>query len=312
MTAEATPQAKTRLALAALLLMTCIWGYNWVIMKEVLRYAHPLDFTALRTLFGALVLFLVLLARRQSLKPTMIGPTLLLGLLQTAAFTLLVQTALLTGGAGKVAVLVYTMPFWVLPIAWAVLGERIRGLQWPAIAIAAGGLLMLLEPWANGATAIGNVLGVTGGLIWAISTVVAKRIRARHKLDLLSLTAWQMLLGASVLCIAALAVPTRPIEPSAYFFGALAFNAVLATGLAWLLWLFALNHLSAGTAGLSSLGAPMISVLAAWLQLGERPSAAEAAGMVAIAAALLLMSAGSLWQRRRNRAKAKAPPADAG
>jgi drug/metabolite transporter (DMT)-like permease len=37
--------------------------------------------------------------------------------------------ALESGAAGKTAVLVYTMPFWVLLLAWPILAERIRGLQ---------------------------------------------------------------------------------------------------------------------------------------------------------------------------------------
>ncbi len=294
-------QRKTYLALGALVLLSCIWGYNWVVMKQVLRYVDPLDFSALRTLFGAVTLFAVLIWRRQPLKPVAPGATLLLGLLQTAAFTLLVQVALLSGGAGKTSVLVYTMPFWMLPIAWFALGERIRGIQWPAMAVAAVGLIMLLQPWSGGASALGNILGVAGGLVWAISAVVAKRMRARIRFDLLSLTAWQMLMGALVLCVCALLVPSRPIDAVPYFFGALIFNAVLATGLAWMLWLYALNHLSASMAGLSSLGAPMIGVLAAWLQLGEKPDSAELAGMILIGMALLLVSLASLRSNLRKR-----------
>ena len=32
------------LAWAALALMSLIWGYNWVVMKQVIRYVDPLDF----------------------------------------------------------------------------------------------------------------------------------------------------------------------------------------------------------------------------------------------------------------------------
>jgi len=37
-----------------------------------------------------------------------------------------------------------------------------------------------------------------------------------------------------------------------------------------LLWLYVLNRLSAGTAGLGVLLNPVIGVLAAWIQLGEK------------------------------------------
>ncbi len=287
------------LALVALLLMSLIWGYNWVVMKQVIQYVDPFDFSAIRTLLGAVTLFTVLVVLRRPMPLVAAPQVMLLGILQTGAFTALIQWALVAGGAGKTAVLVYTMPFWVIPLAWWLLGERIRGAQWVALALAACGLLMVLEPWAMGGSVLSNTLGVGAGLTWAMSAVVAKRMRRDHDFDLLSLTAWQMLFGAIALCVVALMVPSRPIDPTPYFFGALAFNAVLATGLAWLLWLYVLNNLSAGMAGLSALGIPMIGALAGWIELGERPTPIELGGMLLIGAALVFTSLWSLWQARR-------------
>ncbi len=287
------------LALVALLLMSLIWGYNWVVMKQVIQYVDPFDFSAIRTLLGAVTLFTVLVVLRRPMPLVAAPQVMLLGILQTGAFTALIQWALVAGGAGKTAVLVYTMPFWVIPLAWWLLGERIRGAQWVALALAACGLLMVLEPWAMGGSVLSNTLGVGAGLTWAMSAVVAKRMRRDHDFDLLSLTAWQMLFGAIALCVVALMVPSRPIDPTPYFFGALAFNAVLATGLAWLLWLYVLNNLSAGMAGLSALGIPMIGALAGWIELGERPTPIELGGLLLIGAALVFTSLWSLWQARR-------------
>lgn len=121
---------KSRLAFVALTLLALIWGYNWVVMKQVIQYVDPFDFSAIRTVLGAATLFLVLLILRRPMKITALRQVALLGVLQTAAFTALIQWALVAGGAGKTAVLVYTMPFWVLPMAWWLLGERIKGSQW--------------------------------------------------------------------------------------------------------------------------------------------------------------------------------------
>ena len=290
---------KSRLAFVALALLALIWGYNWVVMKQVIQYVDPFDFSAIRTLLGAATLFLVLLILRRPMKITALRQVALLGVLQTAAFTALIQWALVAGGAGKTAVLVYTMPFWVLPMAWWLLGERIKGSQWFAIAVAGLGLVLVLEPWAMRGSLFSNLLAIAGGLTWAASAVLAKRMRRDHVFDLLSLTAWQMLFGALVLCVIAVLHPSRPIDPTPYFFGALAFNAVLATGLAWLLWLYVLQHLSTGLAGLSTLGVPMIGALAGWLELGERPGAVELTGMLLIGTALALISVMALWQSRR-------------
>jgi drug/metabolite transporter (DMT)-like permease len=290
----------TRSAILALVVLSLIWGYNFVVMKRVMAYVDPFEFSAMRTVLGAATLFGVLAWQRKSWRPVATGPTLLLGLLQMGAFTALLQWSLVSGAAGKTAVLIYTMPFWLLLFAWVGLGERVRGLQWVAVAASAVGLVFILEPWAAHGSPFASTLALLSGVIWAVSSVLAKRLRARVELDLLSLTAWQMLFGALALVAVTLVVPAaRTLEINAYFIGALAFNALLGTGLAWVLWLYVLDKLPAGVAGLSSLAIPAVGVLSAWVELGERPSTAEAAGMVLIAAALALLSVIAIARQRR-------------
>ena len=291
---------KNKIPLAAVglfVLLSLIWGYNWVVMKKVMAYADPFDFSAVRTLFGALALFAVLVLRRKPLKPVALGQTLLLGLLQTTAFTALIQWALVSGGAGKTAVLVYAMPFWLLPMAWVFLGERVRGLQWLAVALALVGLVFILDPWKAQGDLFSTSLALLASVSWAASAVLVKRIRARFDVDLLSLTAWQMLLGAVVLCGVAWLLPSEPPQLTTYFVVALAYNALLATGLAWLIWLVILDRLPAGLAGLASLAVPAVGVLSGWIELGERPSGPESFGMLCIAFALVLISAIALRGR---------------
>lgn len=284
-------------AIGLFVLLSLIWGYNWVVMKKVMAYADPFDFSAVRTLFGALALFAVLVWRRKPLKLVVPGPTLLLGLLQTTAFTALIQWALVSGGAGKTAVLVYAMPFWLLPMAWVFLDERVRGLQWLAVALALVGLGFILDPWKAQGDLFSTSLALLASVSWAASAVLVKRIRARFDVDLLSLTAWQMLLGAVVLCGVAWLLPSEPPQLTTYFIVALVYNALFATGLAWLIWLVILDRLPAGLAGLSSLAVPAVGVLSGWIELGERPSASESVGMLCIAVALLLISAIALRGR---------------
>ncbi len=289
------------LAVFALILLSLIWGYNWVVLKKVLAYVDPFDFSAIRTILGAAMLFVVLAVLRRPLALAAPRQMLLLGLLQTAAFTALIQWAVVAGGAGKTAVLVYTMPFWVIPMAWFGLGERVSAPQWGALGIAACGLALVLEPWALRGSPVSSALALGAGLTWAAAVVLAKRMRREREFDLLALTAWQMLFGALALCVVAVLLPSWPIDPTPYFYGALVFNAVFATGLAWLLWLYVLQRLSAGMAGLSALCIPMVGVLAGWVELGERPSRTEFGGMLMIGCALVLTSLWSLWQVRRVR-----------
>jgi drug/metabolite transporter (DMT)-like permease len=278
--------ATQRSALAALAVLSLIWGFNWIVMKSVLAFVGPLTFSALRYVFGTAVLFLVLRLRGESLAPTPWRDTLLIGLAQTTGFQVLVQLALISGGAGKTALLAYTMPFWVIPLAWLVLGDRPRARQWSNIALAGAGLLLVLEPWQTHVGITSALLALGGGLCWAVGTVLAKRLFHNAAISPLRLTAWQMLYGTIFLVVLAVCVHERAIEWSPQLVGALIYNGVLSSGLAWALWLFVVQRLPANVAGLASLITPLVGVLCAWAILGERPDAAETAGILVIGVAL--------------------------
>jgi drug/metabolite transporter (DMT)-like permease len=82
----------------------------------------------------------------------------------------------------------------------------------------------------------------------------------------------------------------RPIAWTPPFLFALAYNAVLASGLAWLLWSWVVDRLPTSVAGLSSLVVPILGVLFAWGLLGEVPSPPEGVGMGLLAIALLVVA----------------------
>jgi drug/metabolite transporter (DMT)-like permease len=275
----------------ALAVLSLLWGYNWVAIKVAMVDSGPIRFAALRTTIAVAALFLAMLALRRSLKPTPFVPTLILGLLQTTLFMLMQVSAVAMGGAGKTAVLTYTMPFWTILLAWPLLGERVRGLQWLAVALSALGLGFVLVPIDVQAGLLPKLLATTGAIFWALGAIWMKRVRARYDVDLISLTTWQMFWGVLPMIALALLVSERPIDFTPTFLAALGFVALPGTAFAWLLWMFALSRLQAGTAGLASLATPVVGVLGAWLQLGERPSGTEWTGIALILAALALTGA---------------------
>ena len=69
--------------------------------------------------------------------------------------------------------------------------------------------------------------------------------------------------------------------------------------MAWLLWLYALNKMSVAASGIAILGVPVVAIAAAWLQLDERPTPAEAIGMLLIVAALAWLSVSGSRQASR-------------
>jgi drug/metabolite transporter (DMT)-like permease len=272
--------------LTAFALLALIWGYNWVVMKVAMRYAGPIDFAVLRVGFGVLLLFVLLAVLRAPLMPRHVGKTILLGLFQTTGFVGLISWSVELGEAGKSAVLAYTMPFWVIVLGWPFLGERLRRWQWPAVALALAGLVLVLEFWSGAGGLGSSLLALGAGASWGVSVIIVKKIPVHGREELLSLTTWQMLYGLVPLVVVAALVPERTIEWSGYFIGALVYNALGGMAIATLLWLFILQRLPATISGLSSLVVPVVGVLAAWLQLAEQPSAAEGLGIVLILVAL--------------------------
>lgn len=278
-----------REALAGLVVLTLIWGYNWVTIKLATQDASPLLVASVRCVLGALLLFAFLALSGRSLRPTPWRDTAVYGLLQTTGFTLFQTLAVSLAGAGKVAVLVYTMPFWIALIAWPVLHERIEGAaRWIALALAAVGLCFVLWPFDPHAI-VGDVFAIVAGLSWGASAVWAKRLRARHDVELLSLTAWQMVWGTIPIVIVALLVPEH-VTITTRFIVSMAFITIVAQSGAWALWLFIISRLPVSVAGIASLATPVLGVLFAALQLHEIPSTTELIGIALIVSALVLNS----------------------
>ena len=279
-----------RNALLVLALLSFIWSYNWIVMKQVLQWSGPFTFAAWRGALGAVVLFALLVARRGPLKPPPLLPLLWVGAAQTFAFQALIQWALVDGGAGKTALLAYTMPFWMVGVAWVLLRDPPSRLQSIAVGIAFAGLALVLEPWEGLGQVQSSLLAIGGGLCWAIGTVLSKRMFQRGEATVLSLSAWQMAVGAVGLVLVAAWVDEPAVQWTGGFIASLAYNAVLASGLAWVMWSYIVDKLPMTVSGLSSLVIPIMGVLFAWAVLGESPSLAEWAGIALVGVALAIVA----------------------
>ncbi|HYW55190.1 MAG TPA: EamA family transporter [Candidatus Elarobacter sp.] len=274
------------LVYVALVALALVWGYTWVGIKIATEDASPYVVAGARLAIATVVLFAALALTGRSLRPAPLVPTVILGLLQTTGWTLLQTLAVSLAGAGKSAVLGYTMPFWTALLAWPFLGERIAGLRWVALALAAAGLAFVVAPLdARSFTADG--LAVVAGISWAASAVYAKRLRKRHDVELLSLTAWQLLWGTVPLVVLMLVMPQH-IRWTGSFLAAMAFISLGGGALGWFLWMFILSRLPAGVAGIASLATPVVGVLSAALQLHEIPSHGQLLGMALILIALVV------------------------
>ena len=137
---------------------------------------------------------------------------------------------------------------------------------------------------------LSKALGVGAALSWATGTILIKRLLAREKLDLLSLTAWQMLFGALALALVAGILPEPPTRWTPTYMTILAIIAIISTAFCWSLWAWILDSVPAWEASLSVLGTPVVAIVSSRLVLGEGFSPAEIAGMLLIGLGLALLS----------------------
>jgi drug/metabolite transporter (DMT)-like permease len=274
----------------ALVVLSLTWGYTWVIAKQGLQYAPPFAFAAERCIGGALALILVLKLMRRPLKLEAPWSTVAIALTQGAGFMVLQTWALVEGGPGKTAVLIFTMPIWTLLLAWPILGERVVGKQWFAALSTLTGLLLIIEPWNMHSSLFSKILGLLAALCWAIGTILVKRLRKQHKVDLLALTTWQLIIGAVPLLLLVWLVPERATDWTVHYMGILAFMSIASTALCWWLWIYILDRVPAWEASLSVLGTPVVAIVSSRLLLAEQFRTMEVIGILLIGGGLALLS----------------------
>jgi drug/metabolite transporter (DMT)-like permease len=133
-------------AYIALVVLTLFWGTNWIAMKLALTSAHPVIFNIERT--WAFHCRAFHRADRPSATPAagIVGRRRGHGFFQTTVNMGSTTMAVADGGAGRAAVLVFTMPFWTVLLAGPCWATRARH-AWVAIALALFGLTLVVEPW---------------------------------------------------------------------------------------------------------------------------------------------------------------------
>jgi drug/metabolite transporter (DMT)-like permease len=286
-------------AYVALAVLTLIWGNNWLVMKLALRHADPVTFNIHRTVVAIAVLFAVLLWQRRRLLPQSWLAVLVTGFFQTTINYAATTMALAGGGAGRTSVLVFTMPFWTMLIAWPVLHERLRGAQWLAVGFAFVGLTLVVEPWSWQGALAPKLWAVLSGFGWAAGTVAIKYFQRERHLDMLNFMAWQMVLGLPPLLAVPLVYPVTATQWGVEYVLLLLLTGAVAMALGFVLWVAVLRFLSAGAAALNMLAIPVIALLTSMAIFGERLNAQEWIGIACLGAGLVMISAQAYAAGRR-------------
>lgn len=258
----------------ALLLATSVgWGVNFPIMKHILTEWPPLSTRGLTGAAGALALALFALWRGQPLRvPRHLWSRLLLvSVLTITSWVACMGLALLWLSASEAAILSMSLPVWAALLAWPILGERLSVARVIWLAVAMGGIAILIG--GNGVRASldgwpGIAFVLLGAVAVALGTVLTKHFPLA--MPPMSLAAWQLWLGCIPVVLAGLVLERPDVAAlSGVGWASLAYMTLIQFCLSYVCWFAALERLPASTASIGTLLVPVIGVLASALMLHE-------------------------------------------
>jgi drug/metabolite transporter (DMT)-like permease len=282
---QSTTDTTAKLMLVAL---SFCWGLTWPAMRLALDEIPPfsLRVVTLGLGGGALMLYAKLQGRSLATGSWKNRVHLVVSsILNVLSFSLLSVIAMMFAGTGRVAMLAYTMPIWAALLAWAVLGERLTRAHMVALALCLAGMTILIWPLAQTTSLIGLLIALTIAVSWAAGTVYVKYVRMTG--DLVANAAWQVVIAflIVVLLLPFFEGELHLAQADAKAYGAAIFAGLMGSGLAYFLWFGVIGRVSAMTASLGVLSAPVIGVVSTALLLGEIPTFSDIVGYVLIFAA---------------------------
>lgn len=282
--------------IALAILVTLVWGYNFVAIRAGLDLYPPLLFSGLRFAAASLP-FLPFVGGPGIGWRWILSIGVILGVLY---FALLFVGMAMGMPAGVCSALVQTQAFFTMGFAALMLGERPHTRNICGTIIAFAGVVLIA-----GGVGLGNVLAflmVMGSAIcWGYSNILTRRANAP---DALKLMVWVSAVATVPLLLLSWLVEGRQRIVSSLLattwtgIGAIAYVAVGATIVGFGLWSYLLKRHPTGTVAPFSLLVPVFGLTCCTLFLGERPNAAQVGGVALILAGLAVSS----W-RLENRAR---------
>lgn len=254
-------------ALLALAVMV-VWGTNFVVIKVALAHLPPLTFAALRFTF-ALLPAVFFLKRPRVPWWNLAAYGLLIGVGQFGLLFIAMGHSISPGLASLV---VQTQAFFTIGLAMALTGERVRGYQLTALALAAAGLAWLMIHAGADVTPLGLALVLGAALSWAGGNTVSRRA---GPVNMLAYVVWGSLFSAPPLIALALAAEGWPavsaaiVHAGAVTWAAVLYQSVGNTLFGYAAWGWLLARYPAATISPISLLVPVFGMAASTLVLGE-------------------------------------------
>lgn len=260
--------------LSILIFIILAFSISWPINKMGLQYMTPITFAALRLLTATICAFLITIITRTFIWPTRKDWPLILtlGVFQIGLFALLVNLGLELVHAGRSAILVYTTPIWVTPLAVIFFKEAFGLLKIIGLICGIIGIVLLFGPtqinWENQQEIISNIILLLAAFSWAISILCARYMRWPH--SPISLFPWQLLIGTiPVLLASVYEYPHTTIVWNTTLVSSILFVGIFAQCMGALGAIIVSKALPTTTTSLSFLAVPVLGIIFSHLILDE-------------------------------------------
>ena len=270
-------------------LFVLLWSTGFVGAKYGLPYAEPFTFLALRLAIASALLVGAALLSRTRIDRSHAGRAVVSGLLLHAAYLGGVFWAISRGTpAGVSAVIVSLQPVRVAALAYPLLGERLRRLQWAGLALGVTGVVLVVAPRIGGTLPVAGVVacllalaGGTAGTLW----------QKRHGdgIPLLWGTGLQYAAAALVLAAASAVTESQHIDWTADFVGALVWLVLVLSLGAVLLLLVLLRRGTASSVSSLLYLVPPATAVEAYLLFDERLATLSVLGIAVAALGVALV-----------------------
>jgi drug/metabolite transporter (DMT)-like permease len=279
-----------------------LWGFQQVLVKATVAEVAPVFQAFVRFALATVAVAAWCLWRgvplgnaREPVGATRAG--LLAGSLFACEFAC-IYVGLQFTTASRLTVFLYCAPFWVaLLLPRFIPGEGLRGWQWLGLAGAfvGVGLAMgdgLLGP-ANAALPrawLGDLLGLMGGLLWALTTVVLRSTSLGHVAPAKQLF-YQVAVSTAVLPLLSLALGERwSFDFSAFATMSLLVQALLGAFASYLAWMWMLAHYPATKISVFVFLTPVFALMFGAWWLGELVTPGLLAALALVAAGIVLVN----------------------
>ena len=271
-----------------------VWGASFVATKLALADIFPITIVWLRFLMGVILLGVTVLVRKQFAFPDKREWTYfaLLGFLGITFHQWLQSNALKTSEAGTTAWIVSTTPVFMALLGWTLLKERLGWIKTLGIFLAFAGVLVVISRGNLSAISVGKFgapgdkLILISAINWAVFSALSRRGLRSHPASLMMF--YVMVIGWLFSTVLFFMGPLFASVPNDFvrlylsgpglsdianltFSGwmGVAFLGIFCSGLAYIAWYDALKVLTTAQTGVLLYIEPIVTVVVAFLVLGE-------------------------------------------